>query len=77
MKKFLAILAIAGTLVACNNEADSTDDMKDSIETMADSAQNRVEDRADSTVDAIENKSDAAKDAVDSMDKKMDSIRKN
>ncbi len=72
MKKFLAILVIAGTMVACNNDADSTDDKKDSIENMADSMQNRVEDKADSTKELIEDKADAAKDSVD----KMDSLKK-
>ncbi len=39
MKKFLLIAAIAGTLIACNNDSASTDATTDSIENMADSMQ--------------------------------------
>ncbi len=68
MKKFLLIAAIAGTLVACNNDSASTDAMTDSIENRADSMQNRVEDRADSTVDAIENKADSTINVIENVD---------
>lgn len=77
MKKFLAIVVIAGSLVACNNDGTSTENKKDSIEDMADSMQNRVEDKADSTSTMIENKSDSAKEAVENLDNKMDSLKKN
>ena len=58
MKKFLGVLAIAGTLVACNNSADSAENKKDSI----DSAANVQTDKIDSTADA-------KKDAIDSTKK--------
>ena len=35
MKKFLAIIAIAGTLIACNNAADSTENAQDSLDSVA------------------------------------------
>lgn len=68
MKKFLAIAIIAGTLVACNNDSNTTENKKDSIENTADSLQNKVEDKADSTVNVIENKTDSAKEAVENAD---------
>ncbi len=68
MKKFLLIAAIAGTLVACNNDSASTDATTDSIENTADSMQNRVEDKADSTVDAIENKADSTINVIENAD---------
>ena len=76
MKKFLAMVVIAGSLVACNNDGASTENVKDSIENTADSLQNRVEDKADSTVEVIENKADSAKDAVENLDEKKDSANK-
>lgn len=76
MKKFLAMVVIAGSLVACNNDGTSTENVKDSIENTADSLQNRVEDKADSTVEVIENKADSAKEAVDNLNNKRDSLNK-
>lgn len=76
MKKFIAILAITGSLAACNNAADPTEAKKDSI----DSAATEVKDRLDSTGEAannvidsqqnvIDSSADAKKEAVDSMHK--------
>lgn len=44
MKKFLGILAIAGTLVACNNAADQEKRTKDSLDSVrvADSIRNAM-----------------------------------
>jgi PBP1b-binding outer membrane lipoprotein LpoB len=76
MKQFLAVLAIAGSLVACNNAADSAENTKDSI----DSAASEVKDRMDSTTnmaqDRIDSNAEAKKDMVDSMQNKMDSTNK-
>ena len=66
MKKFLGILAIAGTLVACNNSADSAENKTDSIDSVA-----------DVKTDVIDSVADAKKDAIDSTaDAKIDSIKK-
>jgi hypothetical protein len=35
MKKLLVVFAIAGSLVACNNAADSVADAKDSVDSVA------------------------------------------
>jgi hypothetical protein len=68
MKKFLLIAAIAGTLVACNNDSASTEAKADSVENTADSLQERVEDKADSTVDVIENKADSTINVIEKAD---------
>lgn len=69
MKKFFAILAIAGTLTACNDAGNSAENIKDSI----DSATSEVKDRLDSTtenrMDRMDSSAEAKKDMVDSMHK--------
>lgn len=83
MKKFFAIVALAGFLTACNNDASSTDNAKDSI----DSAASEVKDRLDSTgnatnmsgnaVDSAKNKIDSSAEAKkDQVDAKGDSTHK-
>ena len=71
MKKFLGILFIAASLVACNDSA-TTDAKKDSVEKNADSLKDKVEDHSDAVKDSIEDRSDAVKDSlnrIDSMNK--------
>jgi hypothetical protein len=69
MKKFLAVLAIAGSLAACNNSSDTAATTKDSL----DSASSEVKDRLDSSTDAakdrIDSNTEAKKDMVDSLHK--------
>lgn len=70
MKKFLAILIIAGSLTACNDAANSTDNKMDSI----DSAASEVKDRLETT-GAGENAIDSANDIIDSSaEAKKDSV---
>jgi gas vesicle protein len=68
MKKFLGILMIAGTLVACNDSATTTGDKKDSIQDNADSLKNKVENKSDSLQDHIQNTADSLKDKVEQKD---------
>ena len=76
MKKFLAVLFIAGSLAACNNASDSAENTKDSL----DSASSEVKERLDSTTDAakdrIDSNTEAKKDMVDSTNKGADSTKK-
>ena len=69
MKKFLGILAIAGTLVACNNSADSAENLKDSIDSAANVKTEKVDSAADATINKIDSTADAKKDAIDSTKK--------
>jgi hypothetical protein len=62
MKRLLIILAVAGTLAACNNSADSTEQQKDSLDSLASEKKERIDstteqkkealDRADSLLNA-------------------------
>jgi malonyl CoA-acyl carrier protein transacylase len=75
MKKLLAFVVLAGSLVACNNDGTSTENTADSIEHRADSMQERVENKADSTVNVIENKADSTIEAVKDANKKVDTVK--
>ncbi len=75
MKKFLAILAIAGTLIACNDSADSTDNAKDSLDSIAAEKKDRIDSSADQRKDVIDSTTEMKKEALDKLDsanRKMD-----
>lgn len=76
MKKILGILAIAGVLTACNNSADTKDNMKDSLDSVAnlkkdmiDSTKNKVDSSADAQKNKIDSTTEAKKDKIDSTHK--------
>lgn len=73
MKKFFAILAIAGAMTACNNSANQTETKTDSAATKAvDTATATVK----ATVDSAAKKIDStAKAAVDTIKAKVDSVK--
>jgi hypothetical protein len=68
MKKFFAILAIAGAMTACNNAAEKTEAKSDSataaavdtISAKADSAKAKIDSTAKAAVDTIKAKADSA-----------------
>jgi PBP1b-binding outer membrane lipoprotein LpoB len=71
MKKFIAVLALAGSLAACNSAGDGAEAQKDSI----DAAASDVKDRLDSTGAAGTNVVEAEKDKIDSSaEAKKDSV---
>jgi hypothetical protein len=76
MKKFLGILAIAGTLVACDNTAGSEARTKDSLDSVAKAQKEVVNESADKSKDSIEQTKDAQKEMVDSMNKGTDTTNK-
>ena len=61
MKKLFAIMLIAGSMVACNDSANGTDNRQDSI----DSAASEVKDRLDNT-GASSTVTDSAANIIDS-----------
>ncbi|MDQ3682799.1 MAG: hypothetical protein M3352_06980 [Bacteroidota bacterium] len=75
MKKFLAILAIAGTLIACNDSADSTENAQDSLDSVAAEKKDRIDSSADRRKDVIDSTTEMKKEALDKLDsanRKMD-----
>ena len=81
MKKFLAIVAIAAFMTACNDDkkTETTATSTDSVATdanmmsnMADSAKISMDKMADSAKKQIDKMADSAKDKMDKMEDKMD-----
>jgi hypothetical protein len=68
MKKFLGVIAIAATMVACNNSADTTENAKDSLDSVANAKKDMVDSTADQRKDAVDSITEAKKDALDKMD---------
>ena len=68
MKKFLGILAISATMVACNNSADSTENTKDSLDSVASAQKDTIENVSDRAKDSVEAHTEAAKDSVNAKD---------
>ena len=59
MKKIFLALLIAGSFVACNDNASTTEDKKDSVV-------NKIDSAADAKKDVIDSSAEAKKDKVDS-----------
>ena len=68
MKKFLVIFAIAGSLVACNNSADSTENAKDSVDSVASETKDMIDSTADQKMDKVDSTAEVKKDSLDKMD---------
>jgi hypothetical protein len=68
MKKIILMLAITGSLIACDNAGTSTDNKKDSIDSAADAKKDAIDSAAGDKKDAIDSAANAKKDAVDSKD---------
>jgi len=68
MKKLLVVFAIAGSLVACNNSADTTENAKDSVDSTASEKKEMVDSTADQKKDMIDSTAEHKKDSLDKMD---------
>ena len=53
MKKLLVVFAIAGSLFACNNAADTTADAKDSIDSVASETKEVIDSTAEQAKDSL------------------------
>jgi hypothetical protein len=71
MKRLFVILALAGSLAACNNSADTTGEKKDSIDSLASEKKDIVDSTASEKKDMIDSTAEKKKDALD----KADSIK--
>jgi hypothetical protein len=68
MKRLLIIFAVAGSLAACNNSANSTGDRKDSLDSMANEKKDMVDSNAQQQKDKIDSTTELKKDAIDRTD---------
>lgn len=77
MKRFLSIIALAGSLAACNNSADSTADAKDSLDSLANERKEMIDSSAEERKDKIDSTTELKKDAIDRIDSlnRKDSIK--
>lgn len=64
MKKLLVVFAIAGSLIACNNAADSTADAKDSIDSVAAEKKEMIDSTAEQRIDRVDSIAEQAKDSL-------------
>lgn len=78
MKRLFVILALAGSLAACNNSADTTDEKKDSIDSVASEKKDMVDSAASEKKDMIDSSAEMKKDALNRADsiKHRDSVKK-
>lgn len=65
MKKILLVLAVAGSLVACDNAADSAQQTKDSLDSVTKLQKESVEDAAKDAKENLDSTANAVKDSVD------------
>jgi gas vesicle protein len=65
MKKLCLVFAIAGSLVACDNSADTAQQAKDSLDSVTNLQKESVEDAAKDAKENLDSTSEAVKDSVD------------
>ena len=68
MKKLLMVFAIAGSLVACNNAADSTENAKDSVDSVASETKEMIDSTAEHKMDVVDSTAEKAKDSLNKVD---------
>ncbi|HWJ92277.1 MAG TPA: hypothetical protein VNR87_14270 [Flavisolibacter sp.] len=78
MKKFLGLFLVVAVLTACNNSAESTDNAKDSLDSIANLKKDVVDSSADARKNAIDSVTNAKKESLDKLDSlnKKDTTRK-
>ncbi|HET9279032.1 MAG TPA: hypothetical protein VFN95_12635 [Flavitalea sp.] len=72
MKKLLLITALAGMLVACNDAAESTEEKKDSLDSLASERKDAIDSTAEVRKDRIDSALEMKKDSLE----RRDSIRR-
>jgi len=72
MKKLFVLLFAAASLAACNNSAESTDNAKDSLDSIAREKKDNIDSSAEANKNKIDSLNEQKKENVD----KMDSLNK-
>jgi hypothetical protein len=68
MKKVILSFLIAGSLVACDNAANSDGDAKDSLDSIANEKKENIDSSADVRKDVIDSTTENQKEAIDRID---------
>lgn len=78
MKKVFLVLAIALSVMACNNSSETTENKKDSLDSIANEKKDMVDPTAEQKKDVIDSTTAQKKDALDKMDsaRRKDSTRR-
>jgi len=78
MKKLFIVLAAAGFLTACNNTADTTDNAKDSLDSIENAKKEAIDSSSKEQKQQIDSTTDAKKEALDRKDSanRKDTLRK-
>ena len=71
MKKFFLVLMAAGTMTACNNEASTDGDVKDSVQKTIDSIGDARVDSVKEATDSLQQKVENTFSATDSANKAL------
>ena len=72
MRKLFYITVLAGILAACNDTAESTENTKDSLDSIANEKKDVIDSSAEARKDRVDSTTEMKKDALD----RADSIRK-
>jgi gas vesicle protein len=73
MKKLFLVFAVAGSLVACNNAADTAQKTKDSLDSVTKLQKESVDNAAQEAKENLDSTSNVIKDSVDQV---KDSVNK-
>lgn len=78
MKRLFLVFALAGVFTACNNSADTTNEKKDSLDSMASERKDVVDSSAQQQKEMIDSTTDKKKEALDRADsiRRADSLHK-
>jgi len=77
MKRLFLILAISGAFIACNNASETTENKKDSLDSIANEKKDMIDSSAEQKKDMIDSTTEKKKDALDRRDsaRRKDSTR--
>jgi hypothetical protein len=78
MKNLFLVLAISGSLIACNNSSETTENKKDSLDSIANEKKDIIDSTAEQKKDVIDSTTAMKKEALDKMDsmRRKDSTKK-
>ena len=69
MKKLFMVLTVAAFLTACNNSADTAENTKDSLDSVANVKTDAIDSTADAKIEAIDSTTEAKKEVIDTLKK--------
>ena len=68
MKKIFLALAISSVFIACNDSADTSNNAKDSIDSITEARKDNIDSMGEERKDALDSLGERKKDAIDRVD---------